>query len=285
MRQENVRNIEDYIYDHKDRKIVIVGSSFAARLKPSMLGTAYWNLAQQGGTSLTGLEIILKSKAKPDIVVIELNVINYIAGRFIRSIFNPVLYSIRKILPCFREKYSPTNLLLNFLRLHIVRSEKEKRESTIRKQKIEMEANHLLSKDSFFRNAIGLYKKKYYSAVREMNDILQLEATQYWSLLIRQIQMLADRGITVVFLVMPASTANTADNIVKINYFLERYPDSKFCWLYYGIGNRYQTLADGLHLTYSSGWDFSRELRRRVEDLYNQNKRCGAFEGYFRKRA
>ena len=259
MRQENIRNIEDYIYDFKDREIVIVGSSITARIKQHMLGPKYWNLAIQGGTSLTGLEIILKNKAAPKLVIVELNVINNFDGRLIRDIFNSILYPIRSVIPSFREKYRPTNLLLNFMRLYVVKSAKDKRETAIR-DKSETET-------PIFHNRIEWYKRKYYKAVHSLNNIDEYKESYYWQLLIQNIRKLVRRGTDVIFLVAPTTNAKSPIDILKQNYFLSEFPDSEYLWLFYGMNDEYET-SDGLHLSYNSAWNFSFELKRQVEKLF-----------------
>jgi hypothetical protein len=73
-RQNNIVRAQRYVYqDDSDLKMVIVGSSLAANLNEKDIGEGVKSIAFGGGSSKTGLEIVKRSKSKPQIVLVEMN--------------------------------------------------------------------------------------------------------------------------------------------------------------------------------------------------------------------
>ena len=111
--QENIIKVQKYVYDKKDSKIVIVGSSLATTLYPPYLPESCFNLALIGLSIYDGLEIIKRSDAKPKIILIETNWID--RGPAVSNtdmLFLPGLYTLRKYLPALREENRPDRILI-----------------------------------------------------------------------------------------------------------------------------------------------------------------------------
>ena len=98
-----------YLYDEQGpSRVVIVGTSLAQRIRNAWLPPQTINIALSGQSSFDGLEIIVRSGKRPDLVLIETNVLNKDADSgFLASLFNPALFHARAWLPSLREEHRP----------------------------------------------------------------------------------------------------------------------------------------------------------------------------------
>ncbi len=98
-----------YLYDEQGpSRIVIVGTSLAQRIRNAWLPRQTINIAMSGQSSFDGLEIIDRSGKRPDLVLIETNVLYKDADQgFLDGLFNPALFRIRAWLPSLREEHRP----------------------------------------------------------------------------------------------------------------------------------------------------------------------------------
>ena len=119
-RQNNIVRAQRYIYqDDSDVKMVIVGSSLATNLNEKHIGESVKSVAFGAGTSKTGLEIIKRSKTKPQIVLVEVNDNNLLRGfdsELIDSLYHPIFYWMRQYLPMLREEYRPISVFVDSLK-------------------------------------------------------------------------------------------------------------------------------------------------------------------------
>jgi len=115
--QKNIIAAQEYIYNNNKSKFVIVGSSLANGLDNKLLPEGCFNLSFAGQSAFDGLKIIKQSNSKPDVVFIETNSIDVPHSKsFINSLFMPVLYSLRNLMPALMEKNQPV-CLINRIRL------------------------------------------------------------------------------------------------------------------------------------------------------------------------
>jgi len=116
-RQNNIVKAQRYVYqDDSDLKMVIVGSSLAANINVKDIGEGVKSIAFGAGASKTGLEIVKRSKSKPQIVLVEINDNNFLRkldSELLDSLYNPIFYWIRKYLPMLREEYRPVSIFIN----------------------------------------------------------------------------------------------------------------------------------------------------------------------------
>ena len=111
-RQENLIKAQRVIYGHVAPATIVVGSSELARL---VLPPAIYNLALSGDCALTGLEIVVRSAARPRRVVVEISdAITRTPDRaFLDSLFGWVNLRLRGAVPVLQDAYQPGVLINN----------------------------------------------------------------------------------------------------------------------------------------------------------------------------
>lgn len=116
--QENIARVEDWLFAPTPARVVIVGSSEAARLEPSMLPSDFANLSFAGGSAQTGLRILEAAIHKPAVVLVEVNdtllreVDPDLAARAEPGWRNAALFAI----PALRQRYQPIGILGRWLK-------------------------------------------------------------------------------------------------------------------------------------------------------------------------
>src|SRR5579862_1872882 len=110
--QGNILKAEEYLCSSNQPCQVIVGSSLSARLNPSVLGKDCFNLALNGGSALTGLELLVRSGARPRLVLVEINNLDREVDRaFVDDEISPVFSLLRRHFSIFREENRPADLV------------------------------------------------------------------------------------------------------------------------------------------------------------------------------
>jgi hypothetical protein len=127
--QLNKIQAQEYLYDANDseqKKIVITGTSLSAALIKDLLPDDTYNLAFRGQSPYDGIEIIKRKLKKPGIVLIEINGIEVEpTTSFIDSLFLPVMYSLRELIPALRERYQASislEMILYSIKQHLCKS-------------------------------------------------------------------------------------------------------------------------------------------------------------------
>jgi hypothetical protein len=112
---ENKIRDEDFMCVDHPMDVVIVGSSLSAALHP--LPTRWENLAQVGGSALTGLELVLRSRNKPRVVVVETNVFGYASRGLKEDLVDEVAFPGVVGWRChhriLQHKYRPVDVLVS----------------------------------------------------------------------------------------------------------------------------------------------------------------------------
>jgi hypothetical protein len=110
--QENLIKAQRLIYRHVSPTTIVVGSSKLARVQFAPATNVY-NLALNGGGSLTGLEIILRADVRPRVVVVEIgdSIVRDVDSAFLGSLFSPVNRRLRGWLPVLQDAYQPGVLI------------------------------------------------------------------------------------------------------------------------------------------------------------------------------
>ncbi len=111
-RQAQLIQLEEYIYEKNQTPVVLVGSSMAAVLEGKFLGPDIQNLAIGGATIFEGLDVVLRSGARPRLVLVEANTLFYNRKpETIKDLFRPGYYQLRRYVPALRERNQPMNFI------------------------------------------------------------------------------------------------------------------------------------------------------------------------------
>jgi hypothetical protein len=111
--QENLIKAQRVAYGEVQPAAIVVGSSKLARV--TFDGDVY-NLALNGGGSLTGLDVILRAGVRPRIVVIEIgdSIVREPDEAFLGALFGTVNHALRRRIPILRDEYQP-GVLVNYV--------------------------------------------------------------------------------------------------------------------------------------------------------------------------
>ncbi len=113
MEQTNIIRAQEYVYNEKKINSVIVGSSLSSFINPDMLPGDFYNLSFPGMGIYDGLEIIKKNDKMPKTILVEINYfVRESHPNFINTIYKPIFYDLKAILPAFQEKYQPMSLFI-----------------------------------------------------------------------------------------------------------------------------------------------------------------------------
>ncbi|MCG8527254.1 MAG: hypothetical protein MI748_12790 [Opitutales bacterium] len=102
---------ENYIYNQNSADKIIVGSSVSAGLD-DVAPEDWYVLSMQGESSATGLEIVLRSKKVPSVILVEMNVLERgVNNEKVNQLFSVARYSLAKFLPSFQNKNRISRIL------------------------------------------------------------------------------------------------------------------------------------------------------------------------------
>jgi hypothetical protein len=110
---ENATVAERYVLAPENKRTVIVGSSVAKGLPPEGFRPAdVATLFIPGSGAMTGLEIIVRSAARPRVVLVEVDFADRgVDDDLISHVFDPATLALRKAMPMFQEENNLLNLL------------------------------------------------------------------------------------------------------------------------------------------------------------------------------
>jgi hypothetical protein len=111
---DNATVAERYLLSPDNKRTVIVGSSVAKGLPPEGFRPAdVATLFMAGNGAMTGLEIILKSGASPQITPVEVDFADRgVDEDLIAHLFDPAAYALRRAMPIFQDENNLLNLLV-----------------------------------------------------------------------------------------------------------------------------------------------------------------------------
>jgi hypothetical protein len=111
---ENATVAERYLLAPDNKRTVIVGSSVAKALPPEGFRPAdVATIFVAGNGAMTGLEIILRSGARPQVVLIEVDFADRgVDDDLIAHVFDPAALALRKAMPIFQDENNLLNLLV-----------------------------------------------------------------------------------------------------------------------------------------------------------------------------
>jgi hypothetical protein len=257
-RQNNIVKAQRYVYqDDSDLKMVIVGSSLAANLNEKHIGEGVKNIAFGGGSSKTGLEIVKRSKSKPQMVLVEINDVNFlrnIDAKLVDSLYHPIFYWMRQYLPMLREEYRPISVFINFFKSRA----QQNLERMSRKELDSLESRNVTPK---------LSQKAIQTAVdNESKPLSEKDAEtikQEADLMRNQIaEIKKNIGAKVVLFDIPReSRVNGTLRIKQVQELAKKlFPPDRFEWLPPPKEREWRT-NDATHLIRSDARDFAEFLR------------------------
>ncbi|MBD2043956.1 hypothetical protein [Microcoleus sp. FACHB-672] len=127
--QSNVIKAQKYVYENPSPKLILVGSSLTATIKPKDIGSHVINLGMAGGSSQTGLEIVKKEKLKSAILLVEINetIERKLDQQLLDSIYEPVSHFSQLHFPMLRQEYKPVDVLVQAVKNRLKSAKKEEK--------------------------------------------------------------------------------------------------------------------------------------------------------------
>ena len=254
--QNNIVKAQRYVYqDDYDLKMVIVGSSLAGNINVKHIGEGVKSIAFAGGASQTGLEIVKRSKSKPQIVLVEINdtIIRKIDANLVDDLYHPIFYWMRQYLPIMREEYRPISVFIDYLK------SRTQQYTNLSKEKLDsLEARNLTPE--LAQKGIQMIvdvESKHLSKNDTKNIKKQAE---FIKTQIAEIQK--NSGVKVVLFDIPLeSRVNAAIRRKQVRELAKKlFPSDRFEWLPPPKEREWRT-NDGVHLIRSDARDFAEFLR------------------------
>lgn len=162
----NLVGAERFLFNSNSYHSLIVGTSLSARLPHSLLGPGVFNLSLQGGSPLTGLELIRRSHKYPARLLVETNFLYYALDHtFVEYRLNTFSYFTKKYVRALRHEYQPVNLVGNLYLRYFRRDPRFIREHGLENRARNLAlANTIDHKDEFptapnFQNSIAIFQQ------------------------------------------------------------------------------------------------------------------------------
>ena len=222
----NMLRVETYLA-HPHSETVLVGSSLTFRLPLPVLGPRITNLAMAGGAPATGLAIIAGANTRPNLVLIEVNLLTRgVDMTAVTSLLRFPDRQLRADFRAFRTGYDPINLMERGIQALFHKSDRD-----------------LIPPPDAIRHLIADEQRTMSHPPDAAN--LQHRLAETASL----VAMLEARGIRVGFFEMPIdhSLIDLLGEKDLRQAVMEKFPKSQFCWLNLSVPGGAHTL-DGIHL-------------------------------------
>ncbi len=244
--QTHNRIVAERYVDGGAHQAVLVGSSMSAILsreymRADSLGPDIYNLALLGGHSATGLDMIIRKKEWPRVVLIEMNVMDRpYDPEFARECFAEPGRAIRRVLPAFRLEYRPFDLaivaLWQFVRDRIAGRASPPSSAPTKPPSIDD------------RPPDAPYRAEIAASLRTIAD---------------QVAVLRAHAVRIVLVHLPVDPAITHEP--RTQYLWQQtyaaFPPDRYDWLEFDKSGSYET-PDGIHLSIASARRVAAELRR-----------------------
>jgi len=257
-RQNNIVRAQRYIYqDDSDVKMVIVGSSLATNLNEKHIGESVKSVAFGAGASKTGLEIIKRSKTKPQIVLVEVNDNNLLRifdSELIDSLYHPIFYWMRQYLPMFREEYRPISVFIKSFRSRLYQN----LEGMSREELDSLESRNVTPELS--QKAIQTVVDKESIPLSEKDAKIMIQEADLMRNQIAEIKK--NTGAKVILFDMPReSRVNATLRMKQVRELAKKlFPPDRFEWLPPPKEREWRT-NDAIHLIRSDARDFAEFLK------------------------
>jgi len=268
-RQDNMVKAQRYVYqDDSDLKMVILGTSLAANINEKHIGEGVQSIALGGGSTKTGLEIVKRSKSKPQIVLVEINniaLLRAIDGKLVDYLYNPILYWMRQYLPMLREEYRPVSVFISCIK----RRSQPNYERMSREELDSLESRNITPEFSQ-----GAIEREVDIASKPLSEKDAETMKQEADLMRNQIaEIKKNTGAKVVLFDIPRdSRVNATLSMKQVRELAKKlFPPDRFEWLPPPKEREWRT-NDGTHLIRSDARDFAEFLRdNTISDLRLKN--------------
>lgn len=256
----NTVKAQNYIFADGNEipRVVFVGTSLTNRL-PIALSN---NLAFDGGSPLTGLQIILSSGKYPDVVIIETNFLDHQADKdFVGQLFTSGIYDLHLIFPVLRERHQPVNLvgvLISglFGKISAGTSAINQVNNTGNKS---LEGNRGKTTDDVLNMALAIHKKNFSVKPDGRFDKTLSELKEI-------VDKLSMHGVQIVFHEMPMHPEladSPRSNSIRSKIF-SKFPDMKVSIM---VDNNYYETIDGIHLSADGSAKYAALFQAKVRQV------------------
>jgi len=257
-RQHNIIRAQRYVYrDDSDLKMVIVGSSLAGNLNEKHIGEGVKTIAFGAGSSKTGLEIVKRSKSKPQIVLVEMNDVNFLRkldSELLDSLYHPIYYWMRQYLRMLREEYRPASVFINSFKSRL----QQNLERMSRKELDSLESRNVTPEIS--QKVIQTVVDNESKPLSEKDAETMIQEADLMRNQIAEIKK--NIGVKVVLFEIPReSRVNATLRMKQVRELAKKlFPPDRFEWLPPPKEREWRT-NDGIHLIRSDARDFAEFLR------------------------
>jgi hypothetical protein len=279
--QDNIIKAQKYIYEESPQiNNMIIGSSLSRRLNMDNLPD-FANLSFNGLSIFDGLNILKHKELSTKNVFIETNfVLRNGNDNFDKTLFGPVLFTLRKYLLSLRDDRQPIPIVISGL----YNCESRIIESVnllkyLIKDGIKMMlgplANSLkkkpsetnLKKDELF-NKLLKYQIDYYSKKPD-NKLIE----EKFALLLENVEFLKKRNVNVIFFEMPTNNSLRElplSSIVR-NKFHQYFPKEAYQYIEVPKGS-YCLTGDGIHLARDEAIEYTLYFKAQVNRMSMTNR-------------
>lgn len=235
--QANIVRLELIWHAKQPPQNVLVGTSLAARLSPTLLRGRIGNAAQSASGPMTGLAFVESMKRLPQRVFVEVNMLHQPVDQATVDYFRREPAStLREILPFLRQSEQPVNVATSWLN-----SRRPEPVDRVRPERLAMALEFLSSQNQQVRSEAALE--------RELNELCGA------------LKRIKQRGCEVVLVEFPLHPAvKSAPRYRQTFDALARaFPERNWRWIRPNASEIYETV-DGLHLTSDAAARFSSYL-------------------------
>ncbi len=251
--QANMVRMQRALYSSERHSAVLVGSSLAANVKVERLDSDFMNLGINGGSSQTGLELLLSAHRSPKIVMIEISESckRGLDKDALANLASPRANQISTLMPFTLQEYQPANVLLSRL-----------------KGKRTQESDDTVSEDVRL-NAV----KRWASEHEQPYDAALVDVFKREFALIRsQIERLGNKGVECLLVYIPQD--DEVDSKPAMMQFkdliMKEFPMKTYHWLVEpGLDVPWRT-NDGIHLVPSQSRIFAEQLVQAKQQLADE---------------
>ncbi len=239
---------EGYVFGSDDKDAtVIVGSSLAYRIVLDSLPEGTSNLGFGGLSIYDGLQLINRAGKSPARVLIESNVLfREPDHQFLKALFEPGLYELRRELPIMREHNQPSGVLYGWVK------------RTLLEQRNGTEQNDTI----LVPNEVMLQEHRHSYAETPADSTVQ----RFMRMLTDEVTALEQRGVEVIFFEVPihSDLERAALSELSRDLISEHFPKARFLRMPQQPAWR---TTDGLHLDKPDAQRFSGVLARELREL------------------
>lgn len=230
--QENIVKAQHFIYTDNDIKNIIVGSSLSNRLLMDSL-KGFYNLSLLGQNIYDGLYILTKKNKIPNYIYLEMNIVlGKENNSFKSSLYSPILYNVRRIIPSLRDEYQPVGQISSIMM------------SLLNKIQPNSKLLQTPTINSNIFNKLLDIKINEYSKIPDEKVLIDR-----FSVIKRYVTELEKKGAQVIFFEMPVNEklCNLPMASIIREYFYKTFPIDKYKYIPSPDCKSYIT-RDGIHL-------------------------------------